>query len=55
MGRLLLAEKLCEVWGIQSSEDLIWLGGTRRKCPKEVRSSMAAWKRLKRKETVKVL
>ena len=25
-----------------------------RKCPKEVRSSMATWKRLKRKEAVKV-
>lgn len=54
MGRLLLAEKLCEVWGMQPSEDLIWFGDTRRKCPKEVRSSMATWKRLKRKEAVKV-
>lgn len=39
---------------MQPSEDLIWFGDTRRKCPKEVRSSMATWKRLKRKEAVKV-
>ena len=38
---------------MQPSEDLNGFGYTRRKCTKEVRSSMATWKRLKRKEAVK--